>query len=56
MSTRRYAFPSHVEIAETEGPHPTRDELVEARQLAERRRERAHRARAAIQGARHGQQ
>lgn len=51
--SREYVLPSHVEIAETEGPHPTRDELIEARLLADRRRDRAHRARTRIRGTRH---
>ena len=53
MTGRSYVHPSHVEYAETAAPHPTRDQLRAEQELAERRRERAIRARTTIRGSRH---
>lgn len=43
--TRSYVHPSHVEIAETTGYRPTRDELLEEQEAVQRRRRRAEQAR-----------
>lgn len=53
MTGREYAFASHVQLAETEAPYPTNDELTEAARIDERRRDRARRARRTIRGIRH---
>lgn len=53
--TRRYAHESHVELAETAAPHPTREELLAQQRLDDRRRARAAQARARIRGDHHAQ-
>lgn len=53
MSPRSYVHPSRVELRETAGHRPSRDELVAERELADRRRDRAHRARTRIRGTHH---
>lgn len=53
--TRRYAHESHVEMAETNGARPTREEILAEQAAAERRRQRATRARNTTRGEHHAQ-
>lgn len=50
MSGHSYVHPSRVELRETNGHRPTRDELLQQQRLNDRRRDRAARARAHIRG------
>lgn len=53
MSPHSYVHPSRVELRETAGHRPSRDELVAERELADRRRDRAQQARTRIRGTHH---
>lgn len=45
--TNHYVYPSRVELRETAGHRPTRDELAEQQRLTEQRRRRSAQARRA---------
>lgn len=53
--THQYAHPSHVEIAETAGPHRTREQILAEQAARERRRQRAAEARTRVRRTPHAQ-